>query len=122
MRQAGQFEEADPVSEEIVRYGRRPTGRRPIHPGEMLLEEYLKPLGMSVTAAARDLGVSQQLLSQIVRGDGPITARTAVRLERLFGASAEFWLSLQQKWDLWHELRRSERDLTKIKPLKAGGT
>lgn len=94
-----------------------PTHRAPTHPGEMLLEEYLKPLNLSMMAAARRLGVSQQLVNRIVRGEGPVTVKTALRLERLFGTSAGFWLNLQRDWDLWHEVRESKADLKRIQPM-----
>ncbi len=70
-----------------------------------------------MTAAAR-LGVSQQLLDKIARGEAPVSVRTALRLERLFSTSAEMWLRLQDNWDLWHARRELERDLAKIKPVK----
>ncbi len=102
-------------------FARQPGTRPRIHPGEILEEEWLKPLALSSAEAARRLGLSQQLVNQIVRGKGPVTARTALRLERLFGPSAEFWLRLQQNWDLWHELRASKGDLARIRRLKWEG-
>lgn len=96
----------------------RSTKRPPTHPGEILLEEFLKPHGLSMVAAARRLGVSQQLLNKIVRGDGPVTVNTALRLERLFESEAAMWLNLQRDWDLWHALRQLKRELEFIRPLE----
>lgn len=81
---------------------RLPTNRPPTHPGEMLLEEYLKPLGVSQTHFAGAIGVSYVRLNSIVKGHRSVTPDTALRLERALGASADFWLNLQLAWDLWH--------------------
>lgn len=72
----------------------------PVHPGEMLLEEFLKPLGMSPYAAAKVLRVPRTRVERLVREETPITPDTALRLERAFGMSAEFWLNLQSRFDL----------------------
>ena len=81
---------------------RLPTDRPPTHPGEMLLEEYLKPLGISQTHFASAIGVSFVRLNSIVKGHRAVTPDTALRLERALGTSADFWLNLQLVWDLWH--------------------
>jgi antitoxin HigA-1 len=73
----------------------------PAHPGTLIAEECLKPLGLTVTAAARALGVSRKTLSLILHGHAGITAPMAKRLEKAFGPSAEFWLRLQMQRDLW---------------------
>jgi antitoxin HigA-1 len=72
----------------------------PVHPGEILLEEFMKPLGLSQTRLGRDLGVSPRRINEIVHGKRAITADTALRLSRYFGNSAEFWLGLQADYDL----------------------
>ncbi len=72
----------------------------PAHPGEVLLEDFLKPLGMSQYALARALGVPQIRISEIVRGTRAVTPDTALRLARYFGASAEFWIGMQATYDL----------------------
>lgn len=72
----------------------------PVHPGEILLEEFMKPLGLSQTKLGRDLGVSPRRINEIVHGKRSITADTALRLSRYFGTSAEFWLGLQADYDL----------------------
>ena len=72
----------------------------PVHPGEILLEEFMKPLGLSQTRLGRDLGVSPRRINEIVHGKRSVTADTALRLSRYFGTSAEFWLGLQAYYDL----------------------
>src|SRR5262249_53647132 len=73
----------------------------PAHPGEIIVEEYMKPLGLTVTAAAAALGVSRKTFSLILNGHAGITAPMALRLAKAFGTSAEFWLRLQVARDLW---------------------
>jgi addiction module HigA family antidote len=72
----------------------------PIHPGEILLEEYLKPLGISQNRLARDIDIPVSRVSEIVRGTRAITADSAVRLAEYLGTSAELWLGLQTDYDL----------------------
>lgn len=101
---------------------RLPTHRPPTHPGEMLLEEFLKPLGISQSAFARQLDVSFPRLNEIINGKRSVTTDTALRLARVTGMSAEFWLGLQQDWDLWHALRSDEADeIAKLEPLAQTG-
>jgi addiction module HigA family antidote len=71
-----------------------------VHPGEILLEEFMKPLGLSQTRLGHDLGVSPRRINEIVHGKRSVTADTALRLSRYFGTSAEFWLGLQADYDL----------------------
>ena len=90
----------------------------PTHPGEMLLEEFLKPLEVSQSAFAIRLGVSFPRLNEIVRGKRSVTPDTALRLARVTGMSADFWLGLQLDWDLWHALRSDEaKAIAKLSPL-----
>jgi addiction module HigA family antidote len=90
----------------------------PTHPGEMLLEEFLKPLEISQSAFAIRLGVSFPRLNEIVRGKRSVTPDTALRLARVTGMSADFWLGLQLDWDLWHALRSDEaKAIAKLSPL-----
>ena len=101
-----------------TRSGRLPSQRPPTHPGEMLLEEFLEPLGISQVAFARQLGVSFPRLNGVIRGRRGVTPDTALRLERVTGASAAFWLGLQQDWDLWHAARSDEaRAIAQLTPL-----
>ena len=88
-----------------VRRMRRP----PTHPGEVLLEEFLVPLGLTQAEAARRMGVSTNRLNELVRAKRGVTAETALRLARLLGTSPEFWLNLQMTFDLWHALRAERR-------------
>ena len=72
----------------------------PIHPGEILLEEFMQPLGLSQNALAKALHVTPRRINEIVNGKRSITADTALRLAQFFGNSAEFWMNLQYKYDL----------------------
>jgi addiction module HigA family antidote len=72
----------------------------PIHPGEILLEEFLIPMGISQYRLAKDISVPQRRISEIVHGNRAITADTALRLGRFFGMEAQFWLNLQARYDL----------------------
>ncbi|WP_257255604.1 MULTISPECIES: HigA family addiction module antitoxin [unclassified Endozoicomonas] len=84
----------------------------PAHPGEILGEDLLKPLGLSVTQAAEHLHVSRKTLSKIINGRGAITAEMALRLEKVFGKpSAVHWLRIQNAYDLWH-LKQRELGIT----------
>ena len=72
----------------------------PIHPGEVLLEEFIKPMNLSQNRLAIDIGVDARRINEIVLGKRSITADTALRLARFFGNSAQFWLGLQTQYDL----------------------
>jgi addiction module HigA family antidote len=72
----------------------------PIHPGEILLEEFLRPMGISQYRLAKDISVPQRRISEITQGKRSITADTALRLGRYFGIEAQFWLNLQSRYDL----------------------
>ncbi len=102
-----------------------PTHQPPTHPGEMLLEEFLKPLGVTQSAFARQLGVSFPRLNEVINGKRSVTPDTALRLAQVTGMSADFWLGLQQDWDLWHALRSEAADeiaqLTPIEGAKGKG-
>jgi addiction module HigA family antidote len=98
---------------------RLPRHRPPTHPGEMLLEEFLKPLGISQSAFAIRLGVSLPRLNEIIRGKRSVTPDTALRLARVLGMSADFWLGLQQDWDLWHAMHSKEAaQIEQLEPLR----
>jgi len=77
-----------------------PTNRSPTHPGEVLLEEFLKPLELSQVEAARRMGIPLNRLNEIIHGRRNVSAETAVLLSRLLNTSPEFWLHLQTAWDL----------------------
>ncbi|MBW8878316.1 MAG: HigA family addiction module antidote protein [Acidobacteria bacterium] len=98
---------------------RLPRHLPPTHPGEMLLEEFLKPLGISQSAFAIRLGVSFPRLNEIIRGKRSVTPDTALRLARVLGVSADFWLGLQQDWDLWHALHgKDAAEIERLVPLQ----
>src|SRR5436309_10024300 len=80
-----------------------------IPPGEILLEEYLKPLGLGQVEAARRLGISLNRLNEIILGKRGITADTALRLARLLKTSPQFWMRLQADWDLHQAMERASR-------------
>jgi len=85
----------------------------PVHPGEILLEEFLVPLDLSQNALARGVGVSPRRINEIVHGTRRVTADTALRLARFFDTSAEFWLGLQMDYELDAERDRLEGRLEK---------
>ena len=98
---------------------RLPKQLPPTHPGEMLLEEFLKPLGISQSAFAIRLGVSFPRLNEIVRGKRSVAPDTALRLARVLGMSADFWLGLQQDWDLWHAMHSKDAaEIEQLVPLR----
>jgi antitoxin HigA-1 len=101
---------------------RIPTDRAPTHPGEMLKEEFLMPLGMTQRELAQRLRVSYPRLNELIHGRRSITPDTALRLEQLLGVEAQFWLNLQLAWDLYH-IRRSVRSkairqIQRLRPLR----
>ena len=83
---------------------RIPTHRPPTHPGEILLEEHLKPLGMSQVDLAARIGVPIQRVNEVVKGRRGVSPDTALRLEAAFGASAQFWLNAQLALDLYEQM------------------
>jgi addiction module HigA family antidote len=85
----------------------------PIHPGEILLLEFLEPLGLSQYRLAKDISVPPRRINEIVKGTRAITANTALRLARYFGTSERFWLNLQTQYDLEIERDRLGASLTK---------
>lgn len=92
----------------------------PIHPGEVLAEDFMKPLGLSANALAQKLGVPANRISTIVAGRRDVSPDTALRLERAFGSSAEFWLNMQARYDLETARDRIDRkELASIKTIRA---
>jgi len=89
-----------------------------IHPGEILLEEFLKPLNISAYRLSKDLGIPQTRTSEIIKGHRSITADTALRLSIYFGNSAKFWLGLQNDYDLEEEKNSKKSDFKRIKRAK----
>jgi len=96
---------------------RIPTHRAPTHPGEMLLEEFLKPMGLTQKELADSIRVPYQRINEIINGRRGVTPSTALRLSKFFGVSPDFWLNLQLRWDIYFA-QQSEADILKmIKPI-----
>ena len=89
-----------------------------IHPGEVLFEEFLKPLGLSAYRLSKDIGIPQTRISEIQKGRRRITADTALRLSNYFGNSAKFWLGMQDDYDLEEEMIRKKDEFANIKKHK----
>jgi addiction module HigA family antidote len=89
-----------------------------IHPGEILLEEFLKPLNISAYRLSKDIGIPQTRTSEIIKGRRSITADTALRLSYYFGNSAKFWLGLQNDFDLEEEKKIKKSDFNRIKKIR----
>jgi addiction module HigA family antidote len=95
------------------------TVMAPAHPGEILLEEFLKPLAVSQYRLAKEIGVPARRINEIVHGQRRVSADTALRLARFFGTSERFWISLQSRYDLEIEKDRLGDALDGIRPLTA---
>ena len=92
----------------------------PVHPGEVLKEEFMTPLGLSANKLAHAIRVPANRISAIVSGDRSVTADTALRLAKAFGTTASFWLNLQTQYDL-DCAREAAADLNRIEPLRTSG-
>lgn len=97
---------------------KRPLKRPPIHPGEIVREDVLAALGLSVSEAARRLRVSRQQLHRILACTHPITTEMALRIGKLAGNGPGLWLRMQQNYDLWHAEQSLEDELKKIEPVE----
>ena len=95
---------------------RIPTNRIPTHPGEMLLEEFLSPMGISQRDLADNIHVPYQRINEIVNGRRGITPSTALRLAKFFDMSADFWMNLQLRWDLYFAQQDENKVLERIQP------
>jgi antitoxin HigA-1 len=93
---------------------RVPTHRSPTHPGEMLLTEFLEPMGLNQKELADRIYVPYQRINEIVNGKRGITPRTALRLAKFFDVSSDFWLNLQMRWDLYHANKSEAEIVEKI--------
>ena len=98
---------------------RVPKHRAPTHPGEMLAEEFLKPMGLTQRQVAEAIHVPYQRVNEIINGRRGMTPSTALRLERFLGMSAGFWMDLQLRWDLYHAQEDEAKELKGIKPCPA---
>lgn len=91
---------------------RLPTHRSPTHPGEMLLEEFLKPMGLTQRELADAIHVPYQRINELINGKRGMTPSPALRLEKYFGVSADVWMKLQLRWELYHA-RQEEKSILK---------
>jgi addiction module HigA family antidote len=97
---------------------RIPTNQPPIHPGEILLEEFIKPYGITPTELSKKIGISYEQINAVINGKKGMNTEMALCLSQLFGTSPELWLNGQMKWDIWHLLHgNSVNHLKNIKPL-----
>lgn len=96
---------------------RVPTHRAPTHPGEMIREEFLVPLGMTQRELADGILVPYQRVNEIVRGRRGVTPSTALRLAKFFGTSAGFWMNLQLRWDLYYAQKSEAEAIAAIEPI-----
>lgn len=92
--------------------------RRPIHPGEILREEFIPDYDITVTGLANALGVSRQTVNELLRERRAVSPEMALRLSRLFGNTPEFWLNLQRSVDLWDAETTLKREMRRIKRLR----
>ncbi len=96
---------------------RIPTHRLPTHPGEMLLEEFLKPMGLTQRELADSIHVPYQRINEIINGRRGVTPSTALRLSKYFRISPDFWMNLQLRWDLYFAQQSEANALKYIKPV-----
>ena len=96
---------------------KRPLKRAPVHPGEILREDVLEKLGLSVSEVARRLGVSRQQLHRILACTHPITTEMALRMGKFAGNGPGLWLRMQQAYDLWYAENKMSTELPKSRPL-----
>jgi addiction module HigA family antidote len=96
----------------------RQLKRPPTHPGEFLREDFLPDYGLTVSGLANALGVSRQTINELLRERRSVSPEMALRLSRLFGNSAEFWLNLQRNVDLWKAENAIKEDVKRIQPLR----
>ena len=98
---------------------RIPTSRTPTHPGEMLLEEFLNPMHLTQRELADATHVPYQRVNDVVNGRRGITPSTALRLAKFFGNTADFWMNLQLRWDLYFAKQEETRILQEIQPFES---
>lgn len=98
---------------------RIPTHRKPTHAGEMLLKEFLEPMHLSQRDVADGIGVPYQRINELVNGRRGVTPSTALRLGKFLGTTPDFWLNLQQRWDLYQAIQNELEAIQRIKPVHA---
>ena len=96
---------------------KRPLKRQPTHPGEMLRDDVLPELGLSVSEAARRLGISRQQLHRVLACTHPITTEMALRIGKFAGNGPDLWLRMQLSYDLWHAEQRMQDELSNIETV-----
>ena len=96
---------------------RIPTHRVPTHPGEMLLEEFLKPMGITQRQLSNIIKVPYQRVNEIINGKRGITPSTALRLAKAFNMSEDFWLNIQLRWDLYRAKQKELEEIQSIQPF-----
>ncbi len=96
---------------------RIPTHRVPTHPGEMLLEEFLKPMGITQRQLSNIIKVPYQRVNEIINGKRGITPSTALRLAKAFNMSEDFWLNIQLRWDLYRAKQKELKEIQSIQPF-----
>ena len=96
---------------------KRPLKRQPTHPGEMLRDDVLPELGLSVSEAARRLGISRQQLHRVLACTHPITTEMALRIGKFAGNGPDLWLRMQLSYDLWHAEQRMKDELSNIETV-----
>jgi addiction module HigA family antidote len=97
---------------------RIPTDRTPTHPGEMLLEEFLVPMGLTQQELANAIHVPYQRVNDLVNGRRGMTSSTALRLARYFGNTPAFWMNIQLRWDLYFAQQEEKKALEDIQPYR----
>jgi len=96
----------------------RSMKRRPTHPGEMLREDFMPDFGLTVASLADAIGVSRQSINELLRARRGLSPEMALRLGRLFGNSAEFWMNAQRAVDLWDATQEIQEEVARIQPLQ----
>jgi addiction module HigA family antidote len=97
---------------------RVPKHREPTHPGEMLAEEFLEPMGLTQRDLADAIHVPYQRVNELINGKRGITPSTALRLARFFGVTPDFWLNLQTRWDLFKAQQKEQQEINSIPTYK----
>ena len=95
-----------------------PTHREPTHPGEMLLEEFLSPMGLTQKELANEIHIPYRHINEIINKRRKVAPGTALRLAKFFNMSEDFWLNLQLRWELYNAKNTEEKELQTIKPVK----
>ena len=100
---------------------RVPTHREPTHPGEMLVEEFLVPMGLSQRELADGIRVPYQRVNELANGRRGVTPSTALRLAKFFGTTPDFWMNLQIRWELYRARKDESDELKKIRRVRKAG-